>query len=700
MLKNLSITENYLKDYSINENGIEEVFQIKNIDVLINNVHATDRTKHLLLNIYKKITPFQSRSKFLLHSLPYTDDGYVDLRFVEGSGFYENIDGLWLYHKGGGSVEALALQKKLGLNNLSFPAFGPEYPTSYGAFSKISFLGVKRLWQLVQEFSVSFVNLIGFIEINKFDRIEQVIGRCCIPISLSKINGLTQSITDNISDKPESIKQQYLELKDGHQAAKIILAVPSPIRATDKRYVSGKWVETNNIFIRSKSLGKYKIHSLKTNPYWNQLSSYNIGSSIKNLLISGIIYEAQSAHLQNFYFIPSAKDPYKYSVAADFCDFHLLRSLEKDEIICLLFNLLAGWRIAESLGPSWEATKNISFVTVMKCIKAFFKGLLDENFVEEVADFFVLLPQLTALVISIKICKELNPSKVERNWDLMADFLGYKEQLNSELLRLNKQFKVDIENLYSTALKLRPLSLTTLIIDSIDGNINQLATTLLYISKAIQQNTYNTNTKNTIFYLSRIIIELLFKNYPTEHKKLEFNLHSISLLVEKAQVSQMLLLIKEEAIIYFDNIFRDGKIKEAFSLLDELFHLHTHILREWIIKKYSIKAEYNHVNKLFLDLHKFLSVIVVNPDELLENYLTYVFKRTGLLQLIYNKNYAILKDKINYVWNNEEIPIERKYISFRPKNLPDNISELYKYIEAFVGLEIIFHQLYMELHED
>ena len=693
--------DNYIKAYSVNEHGFEELFSLDNISSLIESLKANSSTKKVLREIYNILEPLQYRSQYLLYGVPRAAEQQVDLTLLEGSGFYENINNTWLYHKGGGSVEVLYIQEKLSLKGLIFPGFGVEYPNGYGAFGKVSLFAVKRLWQLVQEFSVSFSNLVWFIEVNNLSKSSQVIGKCCIPLSLIKLKALTDLINTNLASKPASIQAVYNNVIDSHQAAKIILCVPSPVRSTDKRYVRGKWVETENVFIRSLSSPGAKLHFYDTNPYWDSLSTYRRAVTIKNLLENGFINEIQSSHLQNFYFAESKDNNELYSLAADFCDFHLASQLHKSEIICLLSNLISGWRIAECLGPSWEATGGVSFEVVMLCINSFFEGLLGGRS-NIISDLFVLLPQATSIAVSKLIYDRVN-RKPQDNWNLISQFLGYKEELQSELSRVNDEFRKDIKSLFLTGANLRPKYLIDIILESVKELSNPISEELIQYSQSIQHSHYGSNAKNILFYFSKQLIELIFKSAADDCVQIS------KILNEKVFQQRTIEELHQNLIVetnrYFKKLINLKNIEEILWRLDEIFHINARVFGEWIFKTSSHENGMDVISHLMNKLHSVMTFLFVDPYKMIDDYLCYIFKKSGLFELLKLNDKIVFNSKINKKWDlSEETPIERKYLTLSgregefyeiTKDLP--VDSL---VQQLVDVENIFHKIYVEAHED
>jgi hypothetical protein len=650
-------------DYAVDYREIDPRMEcIMGTEIVMNLVRKNGFSKKaqgILGSLYEFLTPLKKHAFLLLNQIP-SQRKTLDLTLFEGSGFYHYDEPYWIYHKGGGCIEALAIKKRFGLNPL-YPSFGAEYHGDLGTFSSSSLLGVKRLWQCIHEFLSSLTLLGHAIEHNDSIKCyKDVIGQMVIPLCVVSLPKLSEIIQNNLHNKPDLIVKSYKDTCNENQAAKILMLVPSPIRATDNYDIEGKWFETSNVFHRITSLHKTKLHNFGRSPFWDEEQTKIRGRTIATMFNAGFVFQPISSHLQNYYLVPTPREGKIALNAADFCDFLPLESLNQNTLECVLQNILNGWRIAESSGPVYTVHNSaISFKEILNLARLFFEEFLGDQYCREIEKFYVLLP-FSSCVSIIKIFSSFQLKNQSISvWKEMLSCIMYAEAVQKKIALIVERYKNECKTLLKPLSKIRSSALINEIINHLSGRESEISRDITALFDQIMTfQTTDKNKKNIIYYVG-YAVELSFFLGKDSHQVIHcIASHLISLL----KIEEITIALLEE---YTETL--KGKSLRRFMKyhLEEAIHVKHHDLRSWILNTDDpqiVKNWIQHFLTCTEELMKF-------PLLLLQDYLGFTFKRDHVLEAIQASHInSSIKFHLSRLWNGEEKPVYRTYPVVEFKN--------------------------------
>ena len=117
----------FVSDYRKIDSEACEVAHIGQFREWIVGLCLERQVTDVLVEIIEIAEKYREHAWGVLTSPPLTINQRVDLRTLEGAGFYQKVEDRWLYHKGGGSIEALALSERYPPKEKAFAAFGVTY---------------------------------------------------------------------------------------------------------------------------------------------------------------------------------------------------------------------------------------------------------------------------------------------------------------------------------------------------------------------------------------------------------------------------------------------------------------------------------------------------------------------------------------------------------------------------------------------
>lgn len=679
-----TVTNDFYKDYKEFDPNMEHIIGLSQVYTIIESIEISERTRSILYDIYNSLEKSYVNSFTLLDKIPENQEE-IDLTVFEGSGFYEKIDDFWIYHKGGGSLEALSIKKKIGFPDIEYPGFGVEYPGRLGTFSSMTFLGVKLLWQCLHEFYTAFIILAYNIENNsEIKMASDILGQCIVPLGVISLPRLTSTIRGNIQNQSDSIKKKYGNLNPLAQAAKILMVVPSPIRGTDSYDIEGKWFETNNIFHRTMSQYHVKNHMFDQSPYWNEEQSRIRGRSIRSMHLSGFLYQPTSAHLQNFYTI---LNPSQFSFnTADLCDLLPMDKFDEKTIVCLIFNIINGWRIAESAGPSYTIYKiENSYSTIKSNAEAFFEAYLETKYDKTIVDLYLCLPFSTTLAVAQLSAKQSPSCIFLKNWRLMMSLFEENGKVEEFLDSISERIKNELTQLYLPAINLRPKKLIDMLSQYVrEGVSDPILDEIIFLSQTIQDLPVTDYQKRQLFYYFNQSIEFLFRTMP--NMKIDISHISNNIGNKKA-----LCLIAMDLLSKYLNQFSDRETLFRFmkDYLEEIAHIKHPDFRNWILSCQNSRS----IKKWIEDYKIYSSGLIKEPIDFLEDYLGFVFKRKIPVTLLSDGNFGGFLDTIHSKWEGEEIPIYRPYPIIKINDINET-EETFNFNKSkFISLVSLFNQI-------
>lgn len=686
--------ERFLKDYNNQQEKVYEYFGFSKIRQLIKGIAISLRAKKLLFELYENLESCNNHIYLILDKIPKACNR-IDLTYFEGSGFYSKVNSYWLYHKGGGSIEALCLQHKLFSDlALQYPAYGAEYPGHYGSFTESSLLGIKALKDCIDEFTTSLTILAYCIDKNSLLlSYKDILGKYTIPLSIVILKELGSILNKNLHLKPNSICKKYKNSSPYFLPAKIVMVVPNKIRGTDNWEIEGKWVETNNVFFRTINSFKCNKHQFSYSPYFKISNTRNRVSAILKMYNAGFIFSPSATHLQNFYVVtPKNSDGF---IAADFADFLPIKKFTNSEMLCMIANSINGWRIAESLGPSYCINYDIPcYDQLMYHCSVFFSGLIKNYYRKDICILYQLLPFSTAVAIAKAFLFKSSSNEAINIASKILKEIDFKYR-NIKYYHDNRvsRIKNSIKRLYNGLLEQRPKNLINLLHEHIIFGNNRIVSILVTQYSQITILNQNKYDKNQVLLLFNYIVEFLF----FLDKDIEYEIKKFLLKYgDKYAINNIFCSLLEE-MVSSERLSHSMVKSYITNSIEEICHI-KHISLKYLI------LNSNNISELNIWVKKFMQHadnVIVDSRQFLDDYLAFIFKRKSILSLLENSNTYLkeLKVIINE-WGNEELPIYRVYPKVKKlKNIKTPIfKESYvNLIKLICNIEVFNHQSEIEL---
>ncbi len=674
----------YAADYREIDSSMECMMGTETVTNFIRKKGFSKKAQGILGSLYEFLMPLNTHGFLLLNKIP-SQRETLDLTLFEGSGFYHYDEPYWIYHKGGGCIEALAIKERFGLNPL-YPSFGAEYHGYLGAFSSSTLLGVKRLWQCIHEFLSSFTLLGHAIEHNDSIKCyKDVIGQMVIPLCIVSLPKLSKIIQRNLNNKPESIVKSYKDTCNENQAAKILMIVPSPIRATDNYDVEGKWLETSNIFHRITSLRKAKLHHFDRSPFWNEDQTKIRGKTIATMFNAGFVFQPISSHLQNYYVIPAPREEKIALNAADFCDFLPLESFNQSNLECILQNILNGWRIAESSGPVYTIHNSaISFKEVVNLVRLFFEEFLGNRYCREIEKFYVLLPFSSCVsIIKIFFSFQLKNQSISV-WKKMFSCVMHGEAVQRKIALIVDRHKNEFKTLLNPLSTFRSSALINEIVNHFSGRESEISRGLAALFDQIMTLEGPEKDKKNIIHYAGYAVELSFF-LDKDSRQVTYCIASN--LAAPSKIEAITIALLEEYI----HTLKGKPLRRFLKYhLEETIHVKHHDLRNWILSTDDPELVKNWI-------HHFLTCteeLIKFPLLLLRDYLGFTFKRDHVLEAIQASHIKnSIKLYLSRPWDGEEKPVYRTYPVVELNN---NMSDQ-ELKRLFIPLARLLHKIGFDL---
>jgi hypothetical protein len=645
----------------------------------------------------------------LLCEFPKGTDGRVDLRQVQGSGFYRLMSHIYCYYKGAGSVEALALHQVFGKESIAYPSFGFEYPGEAGTFSSTSFLGVKLKEQALLEYAAGFVLTISYIEKNPHVQGRELLGLCPVPLAVVQLNRLTRTLRASLSDKSAFLQKKY----SGATAAAFVGAAPSCLRGTDNHDVDGAWLETRNVYWRTLFVHPdARLHESSFNPYWSRKNARYRGGTIRFLLHAGFLHEPIGAHFQNVYYVKEkttgavgedARVPPHYRfqdvdvsaplVAADLCDIFPSSALPLQERITILSNVLCGWRIAESMGQRIIPRSTVPAERQIEAVASFLCGLMDDERVGALAPLVALLPYSSYAAIAEIMVSSCPPDDdMHQIWAQILALIDFDGRAAGFVERASDQQRIDAGRLAGAVRSNRAASLHALVKTWIrdPGEVPDL---VLKGTRSLL--TALCAHPNVSLAYHEFTIECLLRAGGLDSTRqaaaqLEQYLEDEPGGVEKhcvARLSGIVRLLEAEP----DD---DSLARKIEDLADEMIHATAWDVRGRIIAC----IESGNIAAIVNWLERFLGVIGFFSDapgvEQADAYLGFLFKRGGLAAALLRHPataIAIIHDKIG--WDYRKRPVTRTYYASSVNTTCASVATRAQWAER---LERLFQLTYLD----
>lgn len=636
-------------NWLVRDGSAEVLVGIDQIVDCLDSLNLPMSTYRILRRVYRSLEPLAEYSTMVLTSPAASEQGGIDLRHLEGAGFYQRIGSTWIYHKGGGSVEAALIWKALG-GKPRFRGFGVELPGSLGRHGVRSILGLKPLGPLAHELCVGIALLARFVQSLRTRSHEAVLGQCSIPFALVRMKGLEAAFRQHESNLPAYVRDCYMA-GGAPFLAKLCSVVPSPVRATDKRDVWGKWEETQNVFFRTLSLPRTRRHHYGIwNPYWSRKNSYLRGRSIRFLLDAGFVYEPASAHLQNMYAIRGWKGGSPVQLTADMADVMILADLEPPERRLFAYQMLGGWRIAECLGPSPLPDPGIGSRVARHSIEEFFRGLLHEHDVGELTRLYMLLPRCISLVVAEDLAAGLvgkQMTDARRNWSLLGGKFNLRQEMERHVGGTLEGLRQYERRFFGASIDLRPEPLLRCLRDGLRGNANEDYRSLLHLADA----------------LTRIEDPRLRREWTVGWGLLvEASLRREAVLSEHGAYADSRAPwddLEEMWRLSFGEVLQRGVRKGLLHIEDltlEVLHIRAPAIRQWI--SIQREEESSTLDGWLSAAESSLDRLVADGRKTLDTYLGYLFKRAGQLDQLQGRKPVLRSPALRS-------PVRRMYPSFR-----------------------------------
>jgi hypothetical protein len=652
----------FFTDYRTLDSEAIEVAYIGQFKDLVMRLPLDRRVIEVLLEVISIAEQYRDSTWDILIAPPLTINHHVDLRVLEGAGFYQKVDQGWLYHKGGGSIEALALDERHPSKKKSFAGFGAAYPGTMGLHGNSAFLGTKRLIASISEFAGALAYMVTFAQ-NYLDvdlTVENIIRHCCVPISVISMPAISKLCKERDDNCPKEIQDKYV--KPYHQVSKIVLLVPSSTRGTDKHEVDGKWHEARTIFARTLATYDCVLSNINLDTFWAESSQYAFGTAIRSLIKTGMIQDIASAHMQNLYFVPNMlKDP--TSAAADFAAMFYRYHFTDSEWELIVSNNLAGWKNAESFAPCCYPTEKFDF----SAVQGFFQGLMQEDYNPIIPHFYRILPIPLTLSV-VKLLLQKTPP-IQSSGKLFEEVLSFFPTQSEILYRFKEcldAYKKELHTLYSVISSIRSECLIETLVNGLSFWNSEAYDLLRKIAESTQSMTDNNTTEDLLLTrLQGISLELLFDE--PEHLRNQ----TLCVLIEQTRVLSNKALVDIYhglAVKLFINKIINFKdtgdcIEFVAQRIEESIYSNHRRLRNWILDM--LYSEQKSIIIHWMDTIKnLMSPWIEDPEGFMESYLSYMFKKDEISKSLHKDSCQTVISYLLGPWDGISVPYVRRYPQF------------------------------------